>query len=73
MKNLKKLSRTNLKEIQGGAFTGLCHGEIITVDNAPGAGMPYDCGCNTLIWCESLSACIQRGQFSSSSCKIKEL
>ena len=73
MKNLRKLSRNNLKEIHGGAFTGLCHGEIITVDNAPGAGMPYDCGCSTLIWCESLSACIQRGQFSSSNCKTKEL
>ena len=73
MKNLKKLSRNNLKEIQGGASTGGCKAHLVTVDEAPGEGMPYDCVCSTLIWCESLSACVQRGQFSSSGCKTKEL
>ncbi|MDR2228453.1 MAG: hypothetical protein LBE39_03190 [Flavobacteriaceae bacterium] len=70
MKNLKKLSRNNLKEIQGGAFAGLCHGELITVDKAPAEGMPYDCECSTLIWCESLSACIQRGQYANHCKKL---
>ncbi|AKH95823.1 hypothetical protein HZP56_15780 [Elizabethkingia anophelis] len=71
MKNLKKLSRTNLKEIHGGTFTGGCNAHLVTVDEAPGEGMPYDCGCRTLLWCEKLSACVQSGQYAK-SCKSLE-
>jgi hypothetical protein len=53
MKNLKKLSRNNLKEIHGGNFTGGCNAHLVTVDEAPGEGMPHDCGCKTLLWCEN--------------------
>jgi hypothetical protein len=50
MKNLKKLSRTNLKEIHGGVIIGGgsgiggCEAHWIQ-DQQPEPGMPYDCGC----------------------------
>uniref|UniRef100_A0AAU6WRT4 Bacteriocin n=1 Tax=Chryseobacterium endophyticum TaxID=1854762 RepID=A0AAU6WRT4_9FLAO len=49
MKNLKKLSRENLKSLNGGGI-GTCGAYFPTEPPLPGE--PFDCGCSNLYWCE---------------------
>ncbi|AQX87137.1 hypothetical protein I6H88_09995 [Elizabethkingia bruuniana] len=76
MKNLKKLSRTNLKEIHGGVIIGGggsgiggCEAHWIPGDQQPEPGMPYDCGCKGLRWCPGIGACVHSGQIPRSKCE----
>ncbi|HAY3564348.1 hypothetical protein KRE40_16525 [Elizabethkingia meningoseptica] len=75
MKNLKKLTRTSLKEIHGGTVSsigngsGPCYAHWVPGDQMPEPGAPYDCGCNRLIWCPGLSACVHSNLASPSRCE----
>ncbi len=65
MKNLKKLTRENLKSLNGGG-TGFCGAYFPTEPPLPGE--PFDCGCSNLLWCEKRGSCIHRNMYSSQAC-----
>ncbi|WP_407498596.1 bacteriocin-like protein [Elizabethkingia anophelis] len=68
MKNLKKLSRTNLKEIQGGGKS-FCGEHLVPGDQFPEPGMPYTCGCSNLAWCPSRGACVHPSKLQQLNCE----
>ncbi|WP_294237986.1 hypothetical protein [uncultured Chryseobacterium sp.] len=65
MKNLKKLSRENLKSLNGGGI-GTCGAYYPTEPPLPGE--PFDCGCSNLYWCEKRSACVHKNMYSPKVC-----
>ncbi|GAA5094370.1 hypothetical protein GCM10023210_25950 [Chryseobacterium ginsengisoli] len=54
MKNLRKLTRNDLKSLQGGKG---CGGQYFPPD-PPAPGEPYFCDCN-LKWCPKYGICVQ--------------
>lgn len=65
MKNLKKLTRKDLKVLKGG---GLNDCGAYFPPEPPLPGEPYDCGCN-LMWCSKRSACIHQNMYSPQICE----
>lgn len=64
MKNLKKLTRKDLKSLQGGGL-GDC-GAYWPID-PPLPGEPYTCDCN-LVWCEKRGACVHQNMNTPKFC-----
>ncbi len=67
MKNLKKLSRKELKSVEGGDIGGC---GSYHPSEPPLPGEPFDCGCSNLLWCEKRGVCISRSMFSSQFCDV---
>lgn len=76
MKNLKKLTRKDLKNLKGsgGGFSGggLGGGDCgdYFPQDPPMPGEPYNCGCNYLAWCEKMSACVHMNFYSAENCHL---
>lgn len=66
MKNLKKLTRKDLKSLKGGGI-GDCLAHFPTEPPLPGE--PYDCGCNRLYWCPKKGACIHQNMYNAQQCE----
>jgi len=64
MKNLKKISRKDLKLVKGGGL-GDCGAYFPTEPPLPGE--PYVCDCN-LVWCEKMGSCIHPSMNSPQRC-----
>ncbi|MDH6252199.1 hypothetical protein M2347_001926 [Chryseobacterium sp. H1D6B] len=66
MKNLRKISRQDLKSVKGGGI-GDCGSHFPS--DPPLPGEPYTCECN-LYWCEKMGACVTKGVFTPQRCNI---
>lgn len=64
MKNLKKLSRNDLKSLKGGGIG--CEAHFPT--DPPLPGEPYDCGCK-LYWCPKKGSCITQSMYNAQQCE----
>lgn len=64
MKNLKKLSRNDLRSVQG-AGLGDC-GSYIPSD-PPLPGESFNCGCK-LFWCEKRGSCVSQNMHTPQFC-----
>ena len=72
MKNLKKLTRKDLKSVKGSDGEGLgggCDGDQFPVD-PPMPGQPYNCSCSSLAWCEKMGACVHINFYSPENCRL---
>jgi len=65
MKNLKKLTRIDLKSLKGG---GKICGDYFP-QNPPDIGTPFQCDCG-LAWCEKMTACVHPSFFSPENCWV---
>lgn len=76
MKNLKKLTRKDLKSLRGSGgglagegLSGGCDGDYFPSD-PPMPGEPYNCSCNSLAWCEKMTACVHMSFYSPENCHL---
>jgi len=66
MKNLKKITRNDLKSIKGGGIGDDCFAQIIPGDQIPEDG-GYACPCN-LVWCPNTTSCIWENMYDEDRC-----
>jgi hypothetical protein len=66
MKNLKKLTRRDLKSLQGGGI-GDCGAHF--PEDPPMPGEPYTCPCN-LYWCEAKGSCVHQNMMTPEYCEL---
>lgn len=65
MKNLRKLSKNDLKSMKGGGL-GNCFAHFPS--DPPLPGEPYDCGCN-LYWCPKKGSCVHQNMYNAQQCE----
>ncbi|MCW3161926.1 hypothetical protein OH806_11685 [Chryseobacterium sp. WLa1L2M3] len=55
--------------MKGGGIGDGCFAHIVPGDELPAPGDAYDCGCNRLMWCPAMAACIFTSQYTPERCE----